>query len=79
MSKYKLIDDIVIHLPDGYEIDVENTTDDNIIIIKSKAKVLPKRWEDIDKLVGYYINAASEINRANTIDIIKENGLWRFY
>ena len=49
-----------IQVPEGYEIDREKSTFENIIF-KKVEKELPKRWEDLGVIRGYYVNAHSEL------------------
>lgn len=49
-----------IQVPEGYEIDRENSTFENIIFRKAERK-LPKKWEELDKISGFYINSFSNI------------------
>lgn len=45
-------------IPDGYEIDKENSKLDNIILKKQSAI---KKWEDLSEISGYYITTNSYI------------------
>jgi hypothetical protein len=60
MNKYRFSNEIIIELPDGYEVDVCNSKDDNIVI--KRINELPKKWEDIGDIKGYYITSNSEIS-----------------
>ena len=51
---------IKIDIPEGYEIDEEKSTFKNIVF-KPVAQRLPKKWEDLESLNGYYIDDFSEI------------------
>jgi len=51
---------IQIEIPEGYEIDKEKSTFENIVF-KPIVKSLPKRWEDLEIINGYYINNFCEI------------------
>jgi len=57
-----------ITAPEGYEIDKENSTFENIVF-KPIKKELPKSWEELGEISGYYINDAGcvpiGINRCN--------------
>jgi len=44
-----------IEIPKGYEIDKENSTFDTIKLKKIEAK-LPKTWEELKRVKGYYVN-----------------------
>ena len=50
-----------IQAPEGYEIDKENSTFENIVFKKIE-KELPKSWEDLKILNGYYVNESSEVD-----------------
>ena|SRR4028118_163795 len=41
-----------LNLPEGYELDLENSTRGNIVI-KKLPKELPKTWKDLKRNVGY--------------------------
>ena len=49
-----------IQVPEGYEIDRENSTFENIIFRKVERK-LPKRWEDLPFVEGWFIDAKCRI------------------
>lgn len=56
-----------IEIPNGYEIDVEKTNiADGSIVFKEIKKELPKSWEELEKLQGYYVSGNSFIREANT-------------
>ena len=50
--------ELKIQVPEGYEIDKENSTFENIVF---KRKELPKSWEDLGAIRGFYVNVHSEI------------------
>ena len=47
-----------IQVPEGYEIDRENSTFEKIVF---KRKELPKSWEELENIKGSYINNYSRI------------------
>ena len=49
-----------IQAPEGYEIDRENSTFEKIVF-KKVEKELPKSWEELDIVKGFYVNSLSEI------------------
>lgn len=51
-----------IEIPQGYEIDKEKSTFENIVFKEIK-KRLPKTWEELDRIQGYYIQSSSRVNR----------------
>lgn len=50
-----------IQVPGGYEIDRENSTFEKIVF-KKVEKELPKRWEDLMGVSGFYIDSNSKVN-----------------
>jgi hypothetical protein len=44
-----------IEIPNGFEIDKENSTFEQIVFKEIK-KQLPKTWEELKKISGYYVN-----------------------
>ena len=52
--------ELKIQVPEGYEIDRENSTFEKIVFKKVENE-LPKRWEDLGFIRGYYVNAHSEL------------------
>ena len=49
---------IKINIPEGMEIDKEKSTFEEIVF-KSKEKQLPKAWEELNNIKGYYIDTDS--------------------
>lgn len=47
---------IKIDVPEGWEIDKENSTFENIVF-KKKDEQLPTKWEDFKNIEGYYVDA----------------------
>jgi len=47
-----------INIPEGYEIDKEQSTFENIVF-KPVVKSLPKTWEELDIIDGCFVNSAS--------------------
>lgn len=54
------IKEMKIQAPEGYEIDRENSTFENIIFRKAERK-LSKRWEDLPFVEGWFIDAKCRI------------------
>jgi len=48
-----------IQVPEGYEIDKEKSTFEKIVFKKVENE-LPKSWEDLGVIRGFYVNAHSE-------------------
>lgn len=46
--------------PEGYEIDKEKSTFEEIVF-KPIKKELPKRWEELEKIDGFWVDICSEI------------------
>lgn len=51
---------IKIDVPEGWEIDKENSTFENIIF-KKKEKLFPTEWKDFKTTSGWYVSACSTI------------------
>lgn len=64
------IKEIKINIPEGYEIDVENSI---FTCIKFKKKVEINTWKDIKHINGCFINNFSEIRQLET-SISKDRG-----
>jgi hypothetical protein len=54
-----------IEIPEGYEIDKEKSTFETIVF-KKKAETLPKTWEELITIRGYYTNYNSNIDFYST-------------
>lgn len=52
--------ELKIEVPQGYEIDKEKSTFEKIVF-KKVEKELPKSWEELDVVKGFYVNSLSEI------------------
>ena len=64
-----------IQVPEGYEIDRENSTFENIIFRKTERK-LPKKWEDLENVNGYYAESWGDVRcyyGVNTPDHTNKN------
>lgn len=46
--------------PEGYEIDKEKSTFEDIVF-KPVKKELPKSWEELKKIKGYYVNSSAYV------------------
>lgn len=49
-----------IDIPNGYEIDKEKSTFENIVFKEIKP-LLPTKWGDLNEVYGYYINVRSHV------------------
>ena len=47
-----------INIPEGYEIDKEQSTFENIVFKEIKNK-LPKSWEELETVSGYFVDRMS--------------------
>jgi len=52
--------ELKIEVPQGYEIDKEKSTFEKIVF-KKVEKELPKSWEELDIVKGFYVDSLSEI------------------
>lgn len=50
-----------IQVPEGYEIDKEKSTFENIVFKKIERK-LPKKWEDLKIISGFYVCSSSNVH-----------------
>lgn len=61
-----------ITAPEGYEIDKVNSTFENIVF-KPIKKELPKSWEDLGKISGWYSHSSSLVTDSNNRDAVKDH------
>lgn len=54
--------ELKIEIPEGHEIDTERSTFERIVFRPVKS-TLPKTWEDIGDLPGYYVNSESVVRK----------------
>ena len=62
-----------IQVPEGYEIDKENSTFENIVFKKEERK-LPKKWEDLYEVKGWFVDFHSDVvtsGSMRTVDSVK--------
>ena len=52
--------ELKIEVPQGYEIDKEKSTFEKIVF-KEVERELPKKWEDLEGVSGFYVNTQSDI------------------
>ena len=64
-----------INVPEGYEIDREQSTFENIVFKEIK-KELPKSWEDLENLKGFYVGINSDV--VVTCDNVLKSKINRF-
>ena len=65
--------ELKIEVPQGYEIDKEKSTFEKIVF--KKIADLPKSWENLIKIDGYYVSSQSDIKYCyeNCADSINRN------
>ena len=61
-----------IQVPEGYEIDREKSTFEKIVFKKIERK-LPKRWEELKVVEGFYIDEDSHIHDCPMVDVLRKN------
>lgn len=61
-----------IEVPEGFEIDKEKSTFEKIVF-KKVERDLPKRWEDLKTIKGYYVHIGSKIYETSGCNILDEN------
>ena len=66
--------EIKIEVPEGYEIDKENSTFE-IIKFKEKSK-LPMSWEELGDITGYYIDSTSSLKNCYGYSSMGKENLW---
>lgn len=64
--------ELKIEVPQGYEIDKENSTFEKIVF-KKVEKELPKSWEDLGEIKGWYVDSFSDIMPCDKGDTDKDN------
>lgn len=65
--------ELKIEIPDGYEIDRENSTFEKIVFKKIESK-LPKSWEELKIISGYYLDSWGDICECEVkLDTISDN------
>lgn len=63
---------LTITPPEGYEIDKEQSTFENIVF-KPLIEALPKSWEELETIAGYGVDIYSEIHFISYVDASKRN------
>lgn len=56
--------ELKIEVPDGYEIDKENSTFEKIVF-KKVERELPKRWEDLKIIDGFFVSNLGYIEKVS--------------
>jgi len=55
-----------IEIPDGYEIDQEKSTFEKIVFKETK-KELPKSWEEIERIKGWFVTGDSKLGSLSVL------------
>jgi hypothetical protein len=63
---------LTITPPEGYEIDKEQSTFENIVF-KPLIKLLPKKWRDLDYISGYSTDLYSNTHLINSVETCVSN------
>ena len=66
--------EIKIEVPEGYEIDMENSTFETIKF-KEKSK-LPMSWKELGDITGYYIDSTSSLKNCYGYSSRGKENLW---
>lgn len=61
-----------IKVPEGYEIDKDKSTFEKIVFKKVENE-LPKSWEDLKVVEGFYVDEDSYIHDCSRVDAVREN------
>lgn len=64
-----------IEVPNGYEIDKEKSTFENIVF-KEVKKELPKTWLELGEIKGYYTHSDSDILDADCIPTLRHRNVF---
>jgi fructose-1,6-bisphosphatase len=64
-----------IEIPQGYEIDKEKSTFENIVFKLTK-KELPKSWEELGNIKGYYTEINSVLSDGSGVTNIKNHNIF---
>ena len=64
--------ELKIEVPAGYEVDKEHSTIEKIVFKKIERK-LPKRWEELKVVEGFYIDEDSHIHDCPMVDVLRKN------
>lgn len=64
---------INIEIPKGYEIDLEKSDlTKGVVAFKKIATQLPKTWEELNEIKGWYCKSNSEVDMARSIYLVAE-------
>ena len=64
--------ELKIEVPAGYEIDKEKSTFEKIVFKKIERE-LPKSWEELKVVEGFYIDEDSHIHDCPMVDVLRKN------
>lgn len=57
-----------INIPEGFEIDREKSTFEEVIFKPIPKKGLPKSWDDLKIIKGFYVDNNAEVDSVNCLD-----------
>ena len=64
---------INIEIPEGYEIDLEKSDlTKGVVAVKKIATQLPKTWEELNEIKGWYCKSNSKVDMARSIYLVAE-------
>jgi len=61
-----------IEIPEGYEIDQEKSTFETIVF-KKKSETLPKTWEELKSIEGFYVSTNSQTEHTTNVYVNSNN------
>jgi hypothetical protein len=64
-----------IEIPEGYEIDQKKSTFEKIVF-KEINKGLPKTWEELIRVEGYYVRTAADVSAGSGPSIVTNRNLF---
>ncbi len=65
--------EVTISIPEGYEIDKEKSTFEKIVF-KKKEQSLPKTWEELEIIRGWYVEDCADITMLDPKDSRTDTG-----
>lgn len=66
---------IKIDVPEGWEIDKEKSTFENIVF-KKKEEKLPTKWEDFERIGGWYVSGFASIEKLIPERPLNNKNIW---
>lgn len=65
-----------ITAPEGYEIDKEKSTFETIVFVQIKEKELPKTWEELQMVEGWYVESNCNIEHIGCLAMYKNKNVF---